>query len=114
MSGVDEIAAQESGMLQHLAARPGGDCRVCDDCWPCEVQRAALMWEYRYARTSLVIYLSLQLIEALECSRLTEAGDLYMRYLGWVPQADTHTGAMPGAVRCENGVQDARHGACAA
>lgn len=80
-----DLAAGESYGPLHLAVQPGGVCRVCGDPWPCAVERAALVQEYRDARSSLLIYLCLQLIDALERSPVSVAGELCVRYLGWVP-----------------------------
>ncbi|GAA0481246.1 hypothetical protein Aca07nite_88560 [Actinoplanes capillaceus] len=102
-----EESDPESRMPLHLAVRPGGACRVCGAPWPCEPQRITLAREYRHARTSLLVYLALHMIEAMEHTPATEAGHLYGRYLGWVPSADDWNGSVPA-------VEDARHGARAA
>lgn len=71
----------------HLAETPGGDCRICGDPWPCATERAALLTEYRGdARPSLLIYLALQLISALDHVPDEAAAGLCSRYLAWVPQ----------------------------
>jgi hypothetical protein len=68
---------------------PGGRCRECGAHWPCTVKRVELLAEFDDARSSLLIYLSLHLIDALKRSTAdSAAAQLYEQYLGWVPGPD--------------------------
>lgn len=69
----------------HLPRRPGWDCVVCQEPWPCAPAKADLLDEYGAERTSLVLYLSLQMIEAIDDIAATRKApsDLYLRFIGW-------------------------------
>ncbi len=70
----------------HLPRRPGWDCTACKDPWPCTPAKADLAEEYGDERSGLVIYLALQMIEAIDDMAATgaPAPDLYSRFIGWV------------------------------
>jgi hypothetical protein len=71
----------------HLPVRPGGSCQDCGGPWPCPTQQAALLAEFSDAPATLLIYLSLHLVEAIEHNEVDTAEDLYARFLGWVRPA---------------------------
>ncbi len=98
----------------HLAAWPGGPCSVCAALWPCAVERTALLVEYRDARSSLLIYLCLQLIEALERNPVEMAAELSSRYIGWVPPPSSGDNPAPGTIPHHSRKEDARHAGRAA
>lgn len=109
-----EVATTQGYSPLHLASLPGGPCSVCGALWPCASERTALLQEYRDARSSLVIYLCLQLIEALERNPVDVAAELYSRYLGWVPPPETSGDPTP-RTSCESAAQqDSRHAVHAA
>ena len=71
---------------EHLYRRPGWECRVCQQPWPCATAKADLLEEFRTLPSVLTIYMSAQMYDAL--IDLTSHGqqappDLYERFLGW-------------------------------
>ncbi|MFI7547725.1 hypothetical protein [Actinoplanes sp. NPDC049599] len=72
---------------QHLGDRPSWDCLACTQPWPCAHAKDELLNEFRRFPSSLTIYMSSFLCEAL--NDLTAHGeapppDLYERFLSWV------------------------------
>jgi hypothetical protein len=72
--------------IEHVHARPGWDCRACDEPWPCANAKADLLVEFRSFPSVLAIYMSAQMYDALR--DLTSHGeppppDLYERFLSW-------------------------------
>jgi hypothetical protein len=73
----------------HQPVEPGGGCRVCKALWPCVAKRAELLAEFHDDQISLLIYMSLHLVEALDRNPIgMAAAQFYERYLGWVPWPD--------------------------
>ena len=71
---------------EHLHDRPGWDCRVCRQPWPCDNAKTNLLTEFRGFPSVLAIYLSGKMYDAL--GDLTSDGmptppDLYERFLSW-------------------------------
>jgi hypothetical protein len=72
---------------RHVGARPSWDCQVCAQPWPCVHAKGELLSEFRRHPSSLTIYMSSYMCEAL--NDLTAHGeapppDLYERFLSWV------------------------------
>jgi hypothetical protein len=73
--------------VNHLGDRPSWDCLACTQPWPCAHAKDELLTEFRRYPSSLAIYMSSYMCEAL--SDLTAHGeapppDLYERFLSWV------------------------------
>ncbi|RSM59637.1 hypothetical protein DMB66_27055 [Actinoplanes sp. ATCC 53533] len=73
--------------VDHLRDRPSWDCLACARPWPCAHAKSELLREFRRHPSSLTIYMSSYLGEAL--NDLTAHGeapppDLYERFLSWV------------------------------
>jgi hypothetical protein len=71
----------------HLLARPSWDCVACAQPWPCAQAKEELLCDFRRHPSSLTIYMSSYMCEAL--NDLTAHGeapppDLYERFLSWV------------------------------
>jgi hypothetical protein len=80
----------EQPEINHIAVRPSWDCLVCELPWPCANAKEELLAEYRGLFTTLAIYMSVRMQDALE--DLTANGshpppDLYERFLSWVQRA---------------------------
>lgn len=72
---------------EHLRARPTWDCLACARPWPCAQVKEELLTEFRRHPSSLTIYMSAYMSEAL--NDLTAHGespppDLYERFLAWI------------------------------
>lgn len=73
--------------IEHLGVGPRWDCVACSQPWPCAQAKEELLVEFRRFPSSLTIYMSAYLSEAIEDS--TAHGglpppDLWERFLGWV------------------------------
>ena len=71
----------------HLRGRPSWDCLACGRPWPCAPAKDRLLSEFRRHPSSLTIYMSSYMGEAM--NDLTAHGespppDLYERFLSWV------------------------------
>ena len=71
----------------HLGARPSWDCQACTQPWPCAHAKNELLTEFRLYPSSLAIYMSSYMHDAM--NDLTAHGaapppDLYERFLSWV------------------------------
>jgi hypothetical protein len=79
------VGVQEK--VEHLGARPTWDCAACGHPWPCARAKDDLLTEFRRHPSSLTIYMSSYMCEAM--NDLTAHGeasppDLYERFLSWV------------------------------
>jgi hypothetical protein len=72
-------------MTAHLPLRPAWTCTGCGAAWPCPSRRSQLTAEYSGADLPLSLYLAACLVEAAFDLPQISAGDLYARFLGWVP-----------------------------
>jgi hypothetical protein len=71
-------------MSAHTPIRPNWTCVACGDDWPCEVRRRQLTAEYDRAPVSLSLLMSGYFVEAADDLRNVPAGDLYLRFFGWL------------------------------
>jgi hypothetical protein len=80
---------------EHDAGRPGWDCRVCGDPWPCASAKVDLVQQFAGGRTMLILFLSSCMVEAIDDLRCTggSPAQLYDRFLGWVHAATSGDGA---------------------
>ncbi|MBU2662196.1 hypothetical protein KOI35_01615 [Actinoplanes bogorensis] len=70
----------------HLNTRPSWDCLVCGKPWPCVTARTRMLVEYREFPSTLTVYMSAQMYDAL--NDFVAAGqlaptDLFDRFLAW-------------------------------
>jgi hypothetical protein len=77
---------------EHLGARPTWDCAACGHPWPCTHAKEELLTEFHRHPSSLTIYMSSYMCEAM--NDLTGHGeapppDLYERFLSWVRPSRT-------------------------
>ncbi|MEV4845218.1 hypothetical protein AB0K20_18655 [Micromonospora matsumotoense] len=72
-----------AALVAHVPARPSWQCAGCGEPWPCRDRRDRLLSEYADDRTTLGIYLGLQLADALSDLPRQPASDLHARFLGW-------------------------------
>jgi hypothetical protein len=78
-------------MSAHLPQRPSWICLACASEWPCEPARDGLLEEFRYDQTSLRIYLSQQMLDAIAHLGGTpgfSAMVIFNRFLAWAKPAD--------------------------
>lgn len=75
-----------SGAREHLPLRPGWDCVVDGQPWPCDAKREQLLTEYRYLPTLLSLYLRSLREQASEELPGITAGELWERFGAWVPR----------------------------
>ncbi len=68
----------------HVPIRPGWVCAACGVAWPCSTRRQQLADEYDGAAVSLAVLMSSYLLDAAADLPLSQAGDLHVRFLGWV------------------------------
>ncbi len=68
-------------MTEHLADRPGWDCRSCGKTWPCDPAREHLMTEL--SPTWLRIHMWLRLEEAAADIPHLTPSELFERFLHW-------------------------------
>jgi hypothetical protein len=71
---------------RHVPRRPAWVCVVCHQTWPCAPAKVDLCEEYGDQVTSLAIYLSVQMLDAIDdmsAERGPAPADLYDRFLGW-------------------------------
>lgn len=73
--------------VNHLGKRPSWDCLACGQPWPCAQAKDELLHEFRRYPSSLTVYMSSYMCEALD--DLTAHGeapppDLFERFLSWV------------------------------
>jgi hypothetical protein len=70
----------------HLNSRPSWDCLMCGEPWPCATARTKLLAEFQQFPSTLTIYMSAQMYDALgdfvAAGQLTPA-DLFERFVGW-------------------------------
>ena len=82
-----DMSAIEMPETWHHPRRPGWDCVVCREPWPCPPAKVDLAEEYANDRVSLLVYLSMQLYDAIDDSAANkgqpEPADLFDRFLGW-------------------------------
>jgi hypothetical protein len=65
----------------HTAARPSGECRVCDKPRPCDRAREALAGEFDSMRLAVFMWLNLE--EAATHLNDEPASDLFERFIRW-------------------------------
>jgi hypothetical protein len=68
---------------EHLHDRPGWDCQVCRQPWPCAEARSTLVTEFRSFPSVLTLYLSNKLYDAMLDLGTDADPDLYERFLSW-------------------------------
>ncbi|GGN93645.1 hypothetical protein GCM10010112_82100 [Actinoplanes lobatus] len=76
---------------QHQGTRPGWDCQVCGQPWPCPTAKVELSEQYRNFPAGLSLLLHSFLIEAVDDWTADASGppsDLYERFVGWVEPAE--------------------------
>jgi hypothetical protein len=56
----------------------------CGQAWPCIARRRQLLAEHDHSHISLALYLSSCLVEAAQDLPQDAAGDLYIRFIGWL------------------------------
>ncbi|MET8147605.1 hypothetical protein ACIBSW_06730 [Actinoplanes sp. NPDC049668] len=74
---------------EHQGIRPGWDCKVCGESWPCAVAKVELAEQYQKFPTGLAVYLGSCLIEAIDDCAAGTGGlppDLYGRFIGWTDE----------------------------
>ena len=72
---------------KHLRTRPSWDCLACGRPWPCASAKGEMVLEFRRHPSSLAVYMSAYLGEALDdltAHGETPPADLFLRFLGWV------------------------------
>jgi hypothetical protein len=70
-------------MTEHMPQRPGWDCLACGQPWPCAPAKVQLGEEYQGQGSGLMLYLHLQLNEAIKEHDWDGAENLYDRIVGW-------------------------------
>ncbi|GII25480.1 hypothetical protein [Planosporangium mesophilum] len=83
-------------MSDHNPVRPGWRCGGCGQPWPCGTRRSQLAAEYEGARVSLALLMSTSFCAAAQDLPDVRAGDLYLRFLGWL---DPYRRGDPGPAR---------------
>lgn len=75
--------------VEHVAERPGWNCRACTAAWPCPTAKGELLAEFQEFPSMLVIHLHGLMGEAAH--DLGTASSLRARFLGWVSPVFTRT-----------------------
>lgn len=73
----------------HVAERPGWNCRACPDPWPCRTAKIELQREFDEFPSMLVIHLYGLMGEAAH--DLGTHVDMHDRFLGWISPVFTVT-----------------------
>lgn len=74
-------------MNDHNPTRPGWRCQWCNDHWPCSTYQKWTLARYRGpAAVPLAMYLAACMVEAAADMPHAPAGDLCVRFLGWLTQ----------------------------
>lgn len=68
----------------HVPMRPLWICAGCAQDWPCPSRRGQLTAEYERARVCLSLVMASHFVEASEDLAEVPAGELYLRFLGWL------------------------------
>ncbi|MCO8271904.1 hypothetical protein M1L60_15015 [Actinoplanes sp. TRM 88003] len=106
--GVELVSAARglgpAAVMDHLNDRPGWNCTACGESWPCETARERLLEEFRAFPTTLTIYLSAQMYDALGdlvAEGQIVPGNLFERFVAWArkaavaPRGDDEGGPAP-------------------
>jgi hypothetical protein len=70
----------------HVPRRPNWECVVCEEAWPCAPAKVDLVEEYVDERLGLILYLTIQMLDAIDDSaanKVPDPADLHDRFLGW-------------------------------
>lgn len=70
----------------HLPVARTWLCRGCGADWPCPTKRRQLLAEYDAAPISLHLYMGSWLVPAAGDLPALPAGELYERFMGWLPR----------------------------
>lgn len=73
--------------IEHIAARPSWDCKVCGQQWPCEPARQEL--SSTLGRTALTMQMWVYFEAAAHEIKGALAIDLFDRFLNWTWQRGT-------------------------
>ena len=81
-----EAVTTMAGRAEHLHGRPGWNCLICEQPWPCADAKADLLAEFRAFPSVLTVYLYSQMYDAM--GDFTSRGeptpaDLYERFVSW-------------------------------
>jgi hypothetical protein len=71
---------------EHAAVRPTWDCAACGKPWPCDPAREQLAAEL--PRTYLIVYLSIDMVDAARDQPTMPPGELYERFIAWARTAE--------------------------
>jgi hypothetical protein len=77
----------EAELPKHLRTRPTWNCLACGHPWPCASVKGELVVEFRRHPSSLTVYMSAYLCEAMNDLTAPDGippADLLQRFLGWV------------------------------
>ncbi len=66
---------------EHPAHRPTWDCAACGKPWPCDTAREQLATAY--TRTYLVLFMSVDMVEAARDNPHLPPWELHQRFLAW-------------------------------
>jgi hypothetical protein len=69
----------------HAPTRPLWTCAGCSAAWPCASRRQQLLAQYPHDLLPAALYLAACLVEAAYDLPDVPAGELYRRFLGWLP-----------------------------
>jgi hypothetical protein len=85
-----DIAEEPALPTPHLGQRPTWACAACHQPWPCAQAKRELLTEFHRFPSSLIVYMSSYLTEAMDdltAPNATAPPDLWDRFLGWARQA---------------------------
>jgi hypothetical protein len=68
----------------HVPQRPGWECRACGHEWPCPVARRCLQAEYAVEPVNVALYAASQFSAASVDLPGESAGEMYVRFVGWL------------------------------
>ncbi|WP_238490658.1 hypothetical protein [Actinoplanes flavus] len=79
----------------YVPSRPDWNCKApgCGQPWPCETEKAELLWTFREARLVLRMYLAAHMQDAIDDAVRHPFDvdiDFWPRFLGWVPSVAPH------------------------
>jgi hypothetical protein len=80
------VTVAEHPGTSHIPRRPRWDCVACTEPRPCAPAKVDLAEEYAGERVSLILYLAIQMLDAVDDSaskKGPEPAELHDRFLGW-------------------------------
>ena len=82
---------------EHTPRQPDWTCQTCGQDWPCAPRQTKILGEDSRHHVSSALYLAMQMNEACLDLPQMRAGQLWARFLGWLPGFASSAPTGPGA-----------------